>query len=92
MAWRVEFLPDAERELTRLGPVAARRILGFLAERVRPLDDPRSLGESLHGPERGKYWKYRLGDYRTICRIQEASVSILVVRVWHRKNGCRKPR
>jgi len=85
-------LPDAEKELTRLGPAAARLILGSLAERVRPLDDPRSLGEPLHGPELGKYWMYRLGDYRIVCRIQEASVSILVVRVGHRKNVYRKPR
>lgn len=90
MAWRIEFLPDAEKELKKLGSLAARRILSFLAERVRPLNDPRALGEPLRGPELGKYWKYRLGDYRLVCRIREAEAAILIVRVGHRKDVYRK--
>ena len=86
MAWRVEFHPRAEKELSKLDRQTARRILRFLRDRIAPLEDPRSLGEALKGPELGRFWKYRVGDYRLICHIQEQRVTILVVRVGHRRD------
>ncbi len=86
MAWRIEFHPQAEKELSRLDREIARRILRFLRERVAPLEDPRSLGEALKGPELGRFWKYRVGDYRLICHIQDQQVTILVVGVGHRRD------
>ncbi|NOR11865.1 MAG: hypothetical protein GQ545_01275 [Candidatus Aminicenantes bacterium] len=35
--------------------------------------------------ELGKFWMYRAGDYRIICQIREMEVTILVVRIGHRK-------
>ena len=83
--WRIEFDPAVEKELRRLGPEATRRILRFLRERVAVLDDPRGLGEALHGPELGRFWKYRVGDYRVVASIQDQAIHILVVRVGHRR-------
>jgi len=85
MAWKIEFDPAAERELGKLDPQIARRILKFLFERVAPLDDPRSIGEALKGSRLGEFWKYRLGDYRIICRIEDGEVIILVVRIGNRR-------
>lgn len=85
MAWKIEFDPAAERELGKLDPQIARRILKFLFERVAPLDDPRSIGEALKGSRLGEFWKYRLGDYRIISRIEDGEVIILVVRIGNRR-------
>lgn len=49
MAWTVELDPSAERELDKLDPQQAKRILQFLFERVAHLEDPRSIGEALKG-------------------------------------------
>jgi len=49
MAWRIEFERAAARELDKLGPQSAERILRYLRERVAPLDDPRSIGQALRG-------------------------------------------
>lgn len=49
MAWRIEFERGAEKDLDKLGPQVATRILRFLFERIAPLDDPRSIGEALKG-------------------------------------------
>ena len=57
MAWRIEFESAAAKELRRLDPQVAGRILKFLRERVAPLDDPRSLGEALKGSKLGAFWK-----------------------------------
>jgi mRNA interferase RelE/StbE len=62
MAWQIEFDPDARRELEKLDKPISDRILKFLRERVAALDNPRTIGERLHGPLR-QYWKYRIGDY-----------------------------
>lgn len=86
MGYRIEFDPRAEKELEKLDPEVARRILRFLRERVAVLDDPRSIGEALHGPEPGRFWKYRVGDYRLICHIQDQRITVLVLRVGHRRD------
>lgn len=62
MAWKIELDPGAERELSKLDPPIARRILGFLRDRLATLDDPRSIGEALKGSKLGAFWKYRVGD------------------------------
>jgi len=54
LGYRIEFDPRAEKELAKLDREVARRILRFLRERVATLDDPRGIGEALHGPELGR--------------------------------------
>jgi len=85
MAWTIEFAPQASRELDALDPQHRRRILKFLAERLSKLKDPRSLGAALRGTRLGEFWKYRVGDYRLICRIEDDRVLILVLRIGHRR-------
>ncbi|MEO6293915.1 MAG: type II toxin-antitoxin system RelE/ParE family toxin [Burkholderiaceae bacterium] len=85
MAWRLELDPAAERELGKLDPQIARRILSFLHGRLAPLDDPRSLGEALKGSKLGDLWKYRVGDYRIISSIEDGALRILVVRIGNRR-------
>jgi mRNA interferase RelE/StbE len=77
MAWRIELDPAAERELSKLDPQVARRILRFLQERVANLEDPRSIGEALRGSRLGEFWKYRIGDYRIISSIEDGALRIL---------------
>jgi mRNA interferase RelE/StbE len=85
MIWKVELDPSAERELNKLDPQQARRILQFLFDRVARLDDPRSLGEALSGSRFGSLWKYRVGDYRIISSIEDSTLRILVVKIGNRR-------
>lgn len=85
MAWSVELSESADRELAKLDAQHRKRILKFLHARVAKLDDPRSLGEALHGSRLGEFWKYRVGDYRLIAKIEDDRLVVLVLRVGHRK-------
>jgi mRNA interferase RelE/StbE len=85
MAWGVELSQAADRELGRLDAQHRKRILKFLQERVAKLDDPRSIGKALHGSRFGEFWKYRVGDYRLICKIEDNRLMVLVLRVGHRR-------
>ncbi|QSR85699.1 type II toxin-antitoxin system RelE/ParE family toxin [Methylacidimicrobium sp. B4] len=90
MAWRVELSTLARKTLEKLDPPIARRILLFLHERVAPLDDPRGIGERLQGPRFGELWRYRVGDYRLIAKIEDGALRILVLLIGHRRNIYRK--
>ncbi len=71
--------------MSKLDWQSAARITVYLRTRVSLLDDPRSLGHRLVGPLAG-YWRYRVGDYRIICDIQDRLVRVLVVRIGHRRD------
>jgi mRNA interferase RelE/StbE len=76
---------EADRQLDKLDRQVAKRILKFLNQRVRTLDNPRSIGEALRGSKLGEFWKYRVGDHRLICSIEDRRVLILVLRIGHRR-------
>jgi mRNA interferase RelE/StbE len=85
MVWKIEFDPNAEKEIAKLDRQIAKRILTFLHKRVSQLENPRAIGEPLKGSRLGDFWKYRVGDYRVIVCIEDDILRILVVKVGHRK-------
>ena len=85
MAWVVEFDPDAIKDLKKLDKQVQARILEFLRERLGPLNNPRELGEAPAGSKLGNYWKYRVGDWRMICDLQDQRIVVRVLRVGNRR-------
>lgn len=85
MVWKIELERSAERDLDKLDPHIAKRILLYLHGRVAKLDNPRLLGEPLTGKRLGEFWKYRVGDYRIICKIEDEVMRVLVVKVGNRR-------
>ena len=71
--------------MERLAEARGVQLKKFLHQRVATLDDPRGIGEELHGSRLGEFWKYRVGDYRLICKIEDDRLIVLVLRVAHRK-------
>ena len=85
MAWKIELDPLAEKELDKLDPQIARHILSSLHQRLAIQENPRMLGEPLKGAHLGDYWKYRVGDYRIIAKINDNDIVILVLKLANRK-------
>jgi mRNA interferase RelE/StbE len=83
--WKIELDEPLKKQLAKLDRQIAKRITDFLHERVARLDDPRSIGESLTGSRLGDLWKYRVGNYRVLCDIQDDRLVILAVKVGHRR-------
>ncbi|MGA3113089.1 MAG: type II toxin-antitoxin system RelE/ParE family toxin [Syntrophobacteraceae bacterium] len=88
MAWKIDYTDSARQQLRKLDKTTARRILDYLDERIAPLEDPRSTGKALTGPL-GAFWRYRVGDCRIICDIQDGALRVLVVRIGKRAEVCR---
>jgi mRNA interferase RelE/StbE len=85
MAWKIEFSEPAERVLEKLDPYLSQRILKFLRDRIAKLENPRSVGKPLQGPHFGELWRYRVGDFRIICRLRDDVFVILVIEIGQRK-------
>lgn len=90
MVWQIEVSVSAAKQLRKLDPQVAKRILTYLRDRVAPLDDPRSLGEALRGKELGDFWKYRVGDWRIIADIEDGVMRITVIRLGNRREIYRR--
>lgn len=85
MVWTVEWSDTARRDLRKLDKSLAERILNYMDQRVAAAGDPRALGKALRGPL-GELWRYRVGDSRVLCELQDAKLIIIVVRVGNRKD------
>lgn len=84
MAWAIRFTPRADKDFSKLGSGDRARVIRFLNDRIRPLDDPRLIGKALQGEYAGM-WRYRGGDIRIIVRLEYDVLVILVVEVGNRR-------
>jgi mRNA interferase RelE/StbE len=83
--WVYRFDVRALKDLKKLGRQAQEQIIGYLDERVVGSGDPRRLGKALKAELAG-LWRYRVGDYRILCQIQDRELIVLVIAVGHRKD------
>ncbi|HUW97395.1 MAG TPA: type II toxin-antitoxin system RelE/ParE family toxin [Acidiferrobacter sp.] len=81
MVRRVELTATTVKQLRKLDKAEAERIMTFLRKRLTTLDNPRSIGRALTGAALGAYWRYRVGDYRLICDVQDSTLCVLVIRI-----------
>ena len=79
---QVKFEAKAEKEFLTLTKSAQIQILKYL-KNIENLENPRDFGKALSGNLKN-YWRYRVGDYRLICKIQENELIIVVVAINHR--------
>ena len=85
MALTIEYTDAARRQLRKLDKPSARRILDYMDKRIAPLEDARALGKALRG-SLGEFWRYRVGDFRIICQLNDGLLRVLVVRLADRKD------
>jgi mRNA interferase RelE/StbE len=71
--------------LGRLDKAVQKQILRYLETRIAAAEHPQFFGKPLQGQLR-KLWRYRVGDYRVLCDIQDHRLTVLVISVGHRRN------
>jgi len=84
LAWTVEISNIAEWQLQTLDRSIQKRILDWLDDRIDGCKNPRHFGEPLKGDLAG-FWRYRIGDYRVLCEIQDEMIVVLVLAIGHRR-------
>ena len=79
---KVEQAPEAGKQFSRLNKSIQSRIKKYMNE-IALLDNPRSRGKALTSNLSG-LWRYRVGDYRILCRICDDKLIITVIEIAHR--------
>ena len=91
MIWKVKISDTALKQLKKLDNKSGKTIIDYLETRIETDKDPCRFGGALRHSLAG-LWKYRIGEYRVICKIQKKKVLVLVLRVGHRKDILRRDR
>lgn len=82
--WKVEWDDRARKELRKLDQSIQKEILNYLRARIEGSKNPRLFGQGLSGNKIG-LWRYRVGDYRLVCRIEDHIIVVFVIGIGHRK-------
>lgn len=83
MSYRVETTPRFDKEFRKLDRYTQRMLKGWIEKNLMGTDNPRSHGKGLTANRSGQ-WRYRIGDYRLICHIDDGKLVILALTVGHR--------
>ena len=84
MTYQVEVTTRFEREFKKLDRYTQRMIKSWIDKNLVSCADPRQHGKALTANRSGQ-WRYRIGDYRLICQIQDQELIILALSVGHRR-------
>ena len=82
-SWKLIFDSTADRQFSKLDIVAKKRIFEFF-ERILESANPKAKAEPLSGNKKS-FWRYRIGDYRVICRFEDTEMIIVAVKIGHRR-------
>lgn len=83
MSWQVRYSELALKQLSKLDKHIASLIIGWMDKNIDGCDDPRRHGKGLTANLSGT-WRYRIGDYRVLCEIQDEKLIVLALEVEHR--------
>lgn len=84
MTYSLETTTRFDKQLRKLDRFDAITILNWLSKNIDGTDDPRKTGKPLVGNHGGK-WRYRIGNYRVITKIDDKKLIILALEVGHRR-------
>lgn len=90
MDWQIEFASGALSDLFRPEKHVAWCIVEFLRERMESPKNIRQSGKMIVSQKLGEFWKYRVGKYRIIVRIEYLTVYVLSVKIGDFPNTKRK--
>ena len=84
MSYNVQYSKQAIKELKKLDRFTRQMIYSWIDKNLSDCEDPRQHGKALTANRKGQ-WRYRIGDYRLICDIQDDKLVILALTVGHRR-------
>lgn len=84
MRFKVAFTKEALKSLKKLDKGVAHLIASWIRKNLEGCTDPRAHGKGLVANRSGQ-WRYRIGDYRLLCEIQDEQILILVLEIGHRR-------
>lgn len=84
MSYKVEYSKVAEKQIKKLDNYTKVMLLNWITKNIVDCENPRSHGKARKGNLKNQ-WRYRVGNYRILCDIEDDRLLILVINVGHRK-------
>jgi mRNA interferase RelE/StbE len=84
--YSLRFTHEALKDLKKFDPMIRKMLLSWIDKNLSQLENPRTLGKPLKGKLK-EFWRYRVGDYRLLCAIEDQVLVLLVITVRHRKEA-----
>lgn len=85
MRYKVAYTKTAVKQFRKMDRTIAAFIMSFIEEKLVECKDPRAYGKALQG-SMSEIWRYRVGDYRILAKIEDQLLIITVIEVGHRKS------
>jgi mRNA interferase RelE/StbE len=83
MTWSLAYSKGARKFLQKLDVNTSRIIVAWMEKNINGCENPRMFGQALTGGLKG-LWRYRIGDFRVITRIEDDRVLVFVIEIGHR--------
>lgn len=87
--YHVEYSKKAQKQIRKLDRHIQRLLFSWIDKYLDGTDNPRLHGKGLTG-DRATEWRYRIGDYRLICHIQDEKLLVLALEFGHRREIYKK--
>lgn len=89
MTYKLVLGVEARKQLKKLDKHVALMLAKEMKKTLDGIENPRSIGKALVG-DKGGLWRYRFGQYRVICTIEDKNLIVLALSIGHRKNIYKK--
>ena len=83
MKYSIQTTSNFRKQFKKLDRYTQKMIKCWVDKHLVGTENPRSHGKGLTSDKSGK-WRYRIGDYRIICEINDNELIILALSVGHR--------
>lgn len=88
MSYNLVLSNDAKKQLKKMDKYVALFLLKEMQKTLNNIENPRYIGKALTGNKK-ELWRYRIGNYRVICNIDDTNLIVLALEVGHRKSICK---
>jgi len=85
MIYKVEYTKTAFKQLNKMDKKIATFIISYIDDKLVNCENPRLHGKALKG-HLNDFWRYRVGDYRILAKIEDDRIVITIVEIGHRKD------
>ena len=89
MTYIIETTERFDKDFKKLDRYTQRMIKSWIVKNLIDCSDPRQHGKGLVGNKSGQ-WRYRIGDYRLICKINDYLLSNLAAFIILKADKIRK--
>lgn len=85
MSYRVKFSKTAKKQIRKMDNTTSTIIIAWIRKNIEGCNNPRLHGKALMGEYRD-YWRYRVGNYRLISKIEDETITVMILGIGHRKD------